>query len=1380
MDLPVGEIVGIQFGIYSDAMIQAMSVVEVNKPTLYLKGRPLDHGANDLRMGITDRMDLCKTCNSDLAICPGHFGRIQLPQPVFHAGFWPLLLKTLQCLCHRCAHVLFRDNQWPSNMNFLSHKERWNKLTKCAKCIAQCPWCEAPVAQYRRQNGQIVATFKSRRILTPEDEQWQGDLTPQKALSVFERVSQEDLENLGFRPEVGSSPVNFIVKSLLVPPPIVRPSVVVSEGSRTRGHDDITQKLVEIVKECQNSHFNALQQLANTYLYHDAGANGSSLTVPGTALPSYGQGTNGARSRLRCRMIYHRYKGKKGRFRWNCQGKRVNGSARTVISPDPQLDIDQVGVPREVAQELLIRERVFISNLEAMRDRIRRGPRRLDGAASFRYGKVCVELGLITKEKRYEYAADLNVGAVVDRYLQDGDYVIMNRQPSLHKMSMMGHRVQLIEGRSFRIPLSCTPAYNADFDGDEMNLHTMMDLEATAELQHLMAVPFNIVSPQNNRPVISLIQDSILASYLLTHKDTFIEREDFCQLVCQLRYQIPTALPQAAILKPQVLWTGKQAFGMTLPRGIYMQKVANHRGDGNCPPFPEAAWDLEERGVYVRNGRLLCGRLCKSGGVGVVSQGLTHIINNDCGPQKAKEYLSDASLLLHYYLTNRGFSVTFADCLLHPEIQKAANEIVDRVIHHADTQERSEANNSRILQSLLPYVGSLLKSTLRPMENSLVTLEQAGSKGNIINLVQITATVGQQTVDGARPVRNRIQNRALSCFPPGMNTASSRGFVRSSYMKGLSPSEYFFHAMGGREGLVDTSVRTATTGYVQRRLMKIMESLGVMYDGTVRDPAGKIIQFQYGGDGMDPKMLEHNTLHSLRLNRRERHQRYGPLPTDPPELQIFGEWQMQHLEKAWIQVVKARIQLEGPLQYVILSPFTLPRLLAWAQEEVPKVPGTMEDHLNQLKTFLQTLEQRPQFPVELILYIHEHVHSRTLLQLWKVLPSIIERIYHKIIRSQADPGQQVGPEGSQSVGEPSTQMTLNTFHLAGVGEKRNVVMGMPRLKELIGVMRKIRTPLFTAPLLVQNEEQALEICDSIQQLMFQEIVHVSRLLPQDQWNTFELLSFLYQLDDPFEEHVCPYFMHFVISPKYESLVFRAAAALESCTSSFRPFIRYGHLDSSPNAPVVIQVAFQEPLPPQSDPYTVLKERQSYLLSNCLICGLENVTYVGVRSEGRPRLNEELGSIEIIKVWMLEAQYCAENTQQFLRLCALQEVVTNRAISNDVNVITQALGIEAAGLILHMEILSILCQGGSSIDHHHTQLLVDLMSVRGVMTPLSRQGMPDLGSSVVQQASFENTMEVLFQAAAMGSKDPLGGVTESVMVGKRAHLGTGLCELIPKT
>lgn len=695
-------------------------------------------------------------------------------------------------------------------------------------------------------------------------------MNPLRVLHLFQKITANDCELLGMHPAEGR-PEMFIWQYIPAPPVCIRPSVA-QEGNSTE--DDITGKLADIVhisnliKEGLRKgqaistlmeQWDFLQLQIAIYINSD---------VPGLPNPT------GGPNKL-IRGFCQRLKGKQGRFRGNLSGKRVDFSGRTVISPDPNLAINEVAIPELVAKNLTYPETVSNYNIEKLRGLIRTGSQKWPGANYIQKRDQDQKIYL-KYAKRYLHADNLKIGDVVERHLEDGDIVLFNRQPSLHKLSILSHYVKVRPHRTFRLNECVCNPYNADFDGDEMNLHVPQTEEARAEAIELMGVKHNLVTPKNGEPIISAIQDFITAAYILSRKDVFYDRGTFtniCMYMVDANMQLD--LPPPTILKPVMLWTGKQIFNVMMRPNKETKVFVNL--DAACREYravPGQPRDLDKNDGWlcVRNSEIMCGVMDKSTIGSGKKDSVFYVTLRDFGPDAAVRSMNRLAKLSARWLTNRGFSIGIDDVFPGGKLVELKTQLVERAYAYCDEvieqfragklskaagcdeEQTMENTISGILSKVRQQAGDHCISELGKYNSPLI-MATSGSKGSNINVSQMVAVVGQQIIGGKR-VADGFQDRTLPHFPKNARQPPSKGFVRNSFFSGLTPSEFLFHAVSGREGLVDTAVKTAETGYMSRRLMKSLEDLSSQYDDTVRNSSSNIVQFQYGEDKLDPVDME--------------------------------------------------------------------------------------------------------------------------------------------------------------------------------------------------------------------------------------------------------------------------------------------------------------------------------------------------------------------------------------------------------------------------------------------------------------------------------------------------------------------------------------------
>jgi len=836
------KIESITFGIFSPKQIVAASTAKVVTPELYdREGYPVDGGLMDLRLGVIDPGLRCKTCGQKLKECPGHFGYIELARPVIHIHFVKQILDLLKLTCKSCARVLIPDENLRKYFGILEkvgREEGFEARRKKIKAIVnkykvkeKCPHCNTAQDKIKLDKPYTVYENEVR-------------LSPIEIRARLEKISNDDLETFGFK-SGNFRPEWLIITVMQIPPVTMRPSITLESGERSE--DDLTHKLGDIVRINQRlfENINAgapeviIEDLWDLLQYHIT-------TFFNNEVPQLPPARHRGGQILK--TLATRISSKDGRIRHNLAGKRTDFSARTVISPDPLISLNEVGVPFSMAMVLTVPERVTEWNIEYLKKYIANGSKVYPGANYTL--KSDGRRKTITEETKAEILEELEPGFIVERHLIDGDIALFNRQPSLHRMSMMCHRVKVLPGMTFRLnPAVCNP-YNADFDGDEMNLHIPQTEEARAEAQVLMLVETQIISPRYGLSVVGCIQDGITGNYLLT-KELVLTRNEAVDLLYSSGVDDLSALPNKEKID------GKEVFSVLLPED-----------------FNFVGKDKSGNDVKIVNGQLKSGCMDKAN-LGQESGLMLRNIYEKYGPTFTSGLLGKISKLGITVLSRRGFSIGLADM----DLEEGANEEIKEVIAKAEEEVNQLINSYnqgkleslpgrtvaetlelRILESLNKArnkSGTIAMKQVR--DSAALIMAKCGARGNPLNIAQMTAIVGQQALRGKR-IESGYRSRTLPYFKPNDLSPKARGFIKSNFKEGLKPHEFFFGAMTGRDALMDTALRTPKSGYLYRRLSNAMQDLKVEYDGTVRDASRKIVQFLYGEDGLDVSKTENGAL----------------------------------------------------------------------------------------------------------------------------------------------------------------------------------------------------------------------------------------------------------------------------------------------------------------------------------------------------------------------------------------------------------------------------------------------------------------------------------------------------------------------------------------
>jgi len=1432
---PLRSVREVQFGLLGPAEIKAMSVARIEYPETMdeTKLRPRIGGLSDPRLGSIDRNFRCQTCGEGMTDCPGHFGHIELAKPVFHIGYITKIKKILESVCVHCGKLKSDESnpEFAQAIKIRNPKKRFARVWEICKAKSVCEadivggeekhhhgGCGNPQPVIRRDGLRLIGTRK-RDKSSELDHPEKRYLTPADIFQVFQHVSDTDAVHLGMDPDY-ARPEWLLITVLPVPPPPVRPSIAMNETAR--GEDDLTYKLADIIKananvqrcEAEGAPAHVLNEFEMLLQYHVATYMDNNIAGQPQALQKSGRPVKSIRARL---------KGKEGRLRGNLMGKRVNFSARTVITGDPNLELDQVGVPKSIARTLSYPEAVTPYNIHRLTEYVRNGPNEHPGA---KY--IIRDSGERIDLRYHKRVGDIQLqyGWKVERHLMDDDPVLFNRQPSLHKMSMMGHRVKVMPFSTFRLNLSVTSPYNADFDGDEMNLHVPQSEETRAELSQLCAVPLQIVSPQSNKPVMGIVQDTLCGIRKMTLRDTFLDYHE----VQNILFWVPNwdgVVPQPAILKPKPLWTGKQMMSMTIPEGIFMQRF----DDNNPVNSPK------DDGMLVYKGEVMYGVVNKKT-VGATSGGLIHTIFREKGPKACAQFVGDVQKVVNYWMLGNGFSIGIGDTIadaatMHNVTQTIANaknkvqEIIGQAQQNAlepepgmTLRESFEAAVTRELNSARDTSGREAEMSLKD-GNNVKQMVSAGSKGSFINISQMSACVGQQIVEGKR-IGFGFVDRSLPHFTRDDYSPESKGFVENSYLRGLTPQEFFFHAMAGREGLIDTAVKTAETGYIQRRLVKALEDVMVQYDGSARNSVGDIIQFTYGEDGLDGAQVESQPLDTLPGSDAAFEKRYkidvlnssGPLLRIESANEVIGDIETQHLLDAEYAQLEADRHLlrsfvfkDGDYQKPL--PVNLRRVVQNAQqifnvdqhrvsdltigEIVRGVQKLIDEKLVVVRGDGVRQEAQDNATLLFKCLVRSRLATKRVVQEFRLSRIAFEWVLGEIetqyAKSLANPGEMVGVIAAQSIGEPATQMTLNTFHYAGVSSK-NVTLGVPRLKEILNVAKNIKTPALTVylqPEVAQQMERAKTVQAAIEHTSLRTVTAATEIyydpdprttvIPED----LDTVEAYFSIPDEQVESTLymqsPWLLRLELDrAKMLDKQLSMAEVAEMINKSFDGdlFVMWSE-DNAEKLVIRCRVvrdpkSMDEEQAQEED--TMVRHIEQYMLENISLRGVPGISRVFMTKAKTRYIDQASGDYQQGNEWVLETDGIDLAT-----VMTVDDVDPYRTYSNSFVEILGVLGIEATRAALYRELSKVIEFDGSYVNYRHMALLVDVMTSRGHLMAITRHGINRADTGALMRCSFEETVEILLEAAANAELDDCRGVSENIMLGQLAPLGTGAFEVL---
>jgi len=1250
----VKSIQGIKFSVWSPNEIRKYSVSEITAPETYDEdGMAVQGGLMDGRLGTLEPGQKCLTCGNTSARCPGHFGHIELAEPVLHIAFIDNIHKLLLATCRSCSRIRISDEDLAKFLEIKSRKASYTVISQ--KRIPDEILDKAKKAKECAHCGKIQydLIFTKPTIFIEKTELGESRLLPITIRERFSQITDADLDLLGYDHTTARSEW-FILQALPVPPVTVRPSIILETGIRSE--DDLTHKMVDIIrvnqrlKESKEAGTPPLivQDLVDLLQYH-------TTTYFDNEVSGIPQAHH--RSGRPLKTLTQRLKGKEGRFRGSLSGKRVDFSSRTVISPDPNLDLAEVGVPESIAKKLTIPEIVTEWNIEKLKKLVINGPDTWPGV-NYIVRPDGVKIRLDFVEDRSIIADSLEAGYLIERHLLDGDIVLFNRQPSLHQMSIMGHHVRVLPGKTFRLHPSVCPPYNADFDGDEMNLHVPQSEESRAEALLLMRVQEQLISPRFGGPIIGALRDFITGAYLLTKDDTILSTQEFSNYAMLGDYQ--GELPKPKIKnKDGSFFTGKQLFSIFLPSDFNFVMTSKwSKGTKKV-----------EKDIVIKNGELVSGVIDKASIGAEEPESVLHRIAKDYGNEQAKKFLNSILIIIKQFITDYGFSYGYSDLELSEKDREAILNDIDETYNKVydftnqlnkktlspmrgmTREETAEALITYELAKARDRAGITANSNLSD-DNAGKIMATTGARGSALNVGQMAGALGQQSRRGKR-LHTGFSNRTLSHFKENDHNPDSHGFVKSNFRDGLSTLEFFFHAMGGREGLVDTAVRTQQSGYMQRRLINALEHIRLEYDGTVRDPHGHIMQFLYGEDGIDVAKSDHGE--AFNVNR----------------------------------LVESQSIIDSGKKAT--------------KEEIEKLA----------KKYTKTFSPR------LISAVNSALHASQLSK--GGIETVCKKGLELYDKSRVEPGQAVGIVTAQSIGEPGTQMTLRTFHTAGIAEK-NVTLGLPRIIELVDARKKPATPamdIYLDKKIKASRESAISVARNILETSIRDLV-----IDVETDHSTEIIL------------------------EFDSERLRSRnCTMDDVISVLEPNKKFTQEEVKDT--IILKLV------EESDSITV----------NTLLNKIRKTIVKGVPEIERVTLKEENGE------WVIQT-----TGSNIIKVFEVEGIDKFNVRSNNIFEIATALGIEAARNALISELKATLENQGLEVDVRYLMLVSDLMCHKGYLQQIGRHGIAGSKDSVLARAAFEITVPTIARAAKEGEIEELKGITENVIVGSQIPIGSGTVDI----
>lgn len=1441
----IESITRIDFEIWSNANIidhSATPGAGITVAETSFNGEIVHNGVLDKRLGVTNRIDECDTCGETPLKCPGHFGHIKFVEPVFHLGYLIYVKNILSCICIKCSRLLVHKNEKEINalLKNKQGKKRFFEIRALTKNVTHCQRVGCGVPAHKISDNKkigydfILAEPINKSSDTNESAFSKKKKSPQSlsaqfCYNILRAIPNEDIIIMGFDPK-RSRPEDMITINFPVSPVAVRPSIKLELLSSSTNDDDLTHKLIDIVKSNENlknakgdgtltktvsacDDFILLQIHVATYFDNEI------IGIPKSC----------QKSKVATKSLSQRLKGKEGRIRGNLMGKRVDQSGRTVITPDPYIDLNQVGIPIIIAMNLTYPEIVNKHNIEYLSLLVKNGRKRYPGA-NFVTKNVIDKDGNEVKRlfhlKYREKPIELAFGDIVDRHLINGDIVLFNRQPSLHKMSMMGHKIHVLENEpkllTFRVNVSCTEPYNADYDGDEMNIHVPQSLPTVTELMLIADAAKRFVNPRVSQIAFVIKQDTLMGSYLITHDDILIDWKDAMNLLSYTKNGLNGRIPKGKMV------SGKYLYSQIIQSEINISKKEK---DGTFA-------------TRIFNGMITHGKFAKS-----EIQAIIQKTWRQYGSEKSVNFVDDLQRVILQWLMIHGFTVSIRDLVIPKKTHKTIETIIETKRKEVLMAITEFDNNSAVpldvfelsLEAGLATIQSdvnkaVMNSFSIPMGINMTI--KSGSAGDANNAGQNVGCVGQIVVERQR-IAKKYNNRSLPMFHQYDNSAFARGFCTGSYLSGLKPHEYFFGIMAGREGVINTAIKTAETGYIQRKLVKILEDIGVKYDGTVRNANDKIIQFVYGDSAFNTEKQVDVKIELVGSNNADISSNYVYTNEELSALRKKHNVDEKYTEDINNKLYKKLLSMRNQLRKIqrrtnlkdveFKEMYMVPVDLGQFITNIMNRPGRKNEDLvdpyyviTNIKNAYSNLnckimkyneaksevKQKDDMRIKFLLklYLFDVLSPKKCTHKYKLSQEEFDEVmiyyYTTFLLAKIEGGEMVGFISAHGIGEPVTQSNLKSFHKAGSGAATTVTEGLPRVRELLSITKKIKAPRTTIVLddnCNTNKAIATKIASHLKYTVVKDIIEKVNIIYDPKPNDKNGLMAKDGLQNVFEvpqsKSGCtseisglPWVIRLVLSK--EKMIDRGVNMLEFKTSFCHNWsIRYEDAKTNKKEykkiiDKITQCAIVSNYDNSTVPIIHIRFNANNYNSNTLIKFQEMIVgkyrikgIVGITNGSNiveePYITfDEDGTKVEKKRWTIQTE--GINLQDITQINGIN---LEETICNDIASVYDNFGVEAARTIFIREFTKAIESSGGSSNYQHVELLADTITHMGGLIAVNRHGANKLDTDPFSRASFEKTVEQMLAAAAFGESDHIRSVSSCIMAGALINGGTGCFDLL---
>jgi DNA-directed RNA polymerase II subunit RPB1 len=1383
------------------------SYVEITKKDLFRRNVPIPNGAYDAHLGTTDDSWRCQSCFNTKRWCPGHEGHINLNYPVQNHLYKNDLLRWLKIICHSCGKLVVNKTSDILKVPKLKRLNKHTTRTRNTKGNISCAHCGYMHPYVVRDQDTPIIIWA---------EYYQGNNLERRyrifnhmIATIFERISPEIVTLMG-KPLI-SHPRKFIISVMRVSPNTIRPDIKKIGGGRSNSDDlttltkaiiDINNKLPAIIPdEIPNNLETDYTNLDLAYyaLIKDPKSSTKTKIMSNTNRPPG--------------SIENRIVGKKGRVRQNLMGFRVFWCGRSVITCDSTIRVDELGIPLIIAKEIQIPETVTPYNKDRLMIYFNNKRNLYPGCTKIKKKNTGVQhwVGALRRDFKVE------IGDVIMRDMIDGDVIIFNRQPSMDGPSMTCHKAVIIrEGKTFRMNISACILYNADFDGDEMNIHVACSAMARNEIENLSGVGNAFISRAEGKPLIGCFQDTMVSIAKMTHNDVKISKESAMGLF----KDIPVKLDKD-------IYTGRELISKLLPP-INFNKVGLFYNKAYAPYLK---YKEDEVKVIINRGEIAQGILdnksCGQGRRGSIF----HIIHNEYGPNVALDTLFNIQQVTMQYGFNTGFTVAMDDITIPKEsidkIQEKtsalimeANRITDKLkkgeiippINRTVEQfyEQQQINALTLGDEFVePIVGSI-----DPLTNSLYVMTQMCKKGSMKHFQAISSSIGSSLINGQRPVKSFGYARTLPYCTRFDTDPISNGFIPDSYMTGVNPISYMFTTQEARYGEINKSLSTSVAGQQNRESIKNFESI-VVNNLRQSSKNRNVVQFIYGNDGLDSRRVVKVKIPTIMISDKELRDRFksdikmfeSKFHTDKVKKLLEDEFNYIKQDRNLYRENFLNTEIvfdDGVLSSEIKLSVDVNKIISDVSYDFK---DTKKEKMDPIKTielidkfcknfvyvFLNSTqeEQQSRVPDKFIKCVEFHLilfrsylNTRTLIKRninYEPLKIILDKIRYTTQKSLIEYGIACGIISAQSISSPMTQYIIDSHHRASVGGGENDMQTdtLTRTKELLGAKptEKMQNPsmlLFVKPEYEDNKIKVTEIANHIETMKFRRFISKLQIFFEDYGKPIhpdyvheEKMIHLYNQHNPnitVPNDITKWVIRFELN-KLNMIVknMNLENIIYSLNKNFPDLFIVYNSENSKN--IIIRCYIRNSMLKRSH-VAVLNDIVGIkeTIVNSVIRGIKDIRIATVIRKNVSYVDSD-GEIKTKKIYAIKT--VGTNLSSILENDYLD---VDKCQTDSIKEIEEVFGIEAARYKLRAELQK--ATWGDNTSQAHYSIYADELCITGKVTSVSKSGLSIREpNNTLLGVSYSHISQALELSSINNRKGKVYGVSAPLMLGGIPRVGS---------